>query len=326
MYTRLGLETLKTGEPLEVGVVRAPDADWLPRLAPFLGHKSPDYRAHILGALEGPLDALQTRFYVGQVDGRLVAQIMVVGDRGTGIVGHVYTLPEERRKGAAAHVMRRQMEDCRREGFHILTLGTGYDTHPYWIYHSFGFRGIAPDSGKMKWLAEPDAEAECLRPAPATVRDLRWDDWGYLDLLAFQPVAPGEELPRSLSLGLKGQGGLEGPFVSFQARRGPEVQAKALESETGATVGWAILAPDAHWFGDVWLLDLHTHPHFQHHITDLLAALALPQAPVAAYTSTPSGPKAAALHAAGFHAMETLPGWLQSPEGRHDVTVWMRRI
>ena len=38
--------------------------------------KNSDYRAHIQQALEGPLDDLQTRFYVGLVDGRIISQIM----------------------------------------------------------------------------------------------------------------------------------------------------------------------------------------------------------------------------------------------------------
>src|SRR5690348_4939393 len=100
MYTELATETLKSGERITVGVVRGPDAEWAGRVVPFLGHKNPDYRAHITRALEGPLDGLQTRFYVGCLDGEIISQVMIVGDRGAGILGHVFTRPEQRRKGA----------------------------------------------------------------------------------------------------------------------------------------------------------------------------------------------------------------------------------
>src|SRR5688500_1900224 len=109
MYTPLGSETLKTGERMEIGVVQGPDPEWLPRVVPFLGHKGPDTRVHIRRSLEEPLDALQTRYYVGCVDGEVISQIMVVGDRGAGILGHVYTDPDHRRKGACAAIMARQM-------------------------------------------------------------------------------------------------------------------------------------------------------------------------------------------------------------------------
>ncbi len=150
MYTKLGEGRLKTSEPIEVGVVESPDEEWLPRVVPFLAHKSGDYQAHTRRALEGPLDGLETRFYVGHVSGRILSQIQVVGARGAGIVGHVYTLPEERRKGACHAVMEHQMEDCRRARFRVLCLGTAFESPPYWIYHSFGFRSVGPGNGCMK--------------------------------------------------------------------------------------------------------------------------------------------------------------------------------
>lgn len=327
MYTPLGEEKLKNGETLEIGVVLGPDAEWQRRLVPFLGHKGPDYSAHIRRSLEAPLDALQTRFYVGRIGEELAAQIMIVGDRGAGILGHVFTRPEHRRKGACGQVMRHQMEDCRRQGFRALCLGTGYDSPPYWIYHSFGFRGLAEGTGRMKWTAEPGAEAELFRPAASSIRDVRWDDWGYFDLLAYEPVLPNEELPRCTALGLKGQDSVEGPFAAFQFRRErePRIQARALVSEHGATVGWAFLSPDLRWFRDAWLLDLHTHPNFASRLPELLASVELPHdAPVAAYTTTPQGPKAAALLGAGLRATALLPAWLSDSAERRDLQIWTR--
>jgi hypothetical protein len=325
LYTRLGEGLLTSGEWMEVGVVRGPDSEWLPRVAPFLGHKNADTRVHIQRSLEGPLDDLQTRYYVGCVDGRIISQVMIVGDRGVGILGHVYTLPEERKKGAYAAVMRHQMADCVREGFRALCLGTGFETPPYWIYHSFGFRSVAPDSGRMKWLASPDAERDLFRPAPVTLRNLQWDDWGWLELHAFQPVRGDEELPRCPTLNEKGQGNVEGPFVTFQLRREREpIQTQVLVSETGATVGWAFLSRDARWFGDAWLLNVYAHPNFTEHMPALLAALELPDEPVAAYATLPDGPRAAALAAAGLQRATVLPRWLRHGSERRDLGVWIK--
>ncbi|MGV3719731.1 MAG: GNAT family N-acetyltransferase, partial [Actinomycetota bacterium] len=205
MYIKLDEETLHSGERMEIGVVVGPDSDWLPRLTPFLGHKPDPYRDHIRRALEGPLDQLDTRFYVGVVDGRLISQIMVVGDRCVGIVGHVFTLPDERRQGACRAIMARQMDDARKLGYRALGLGTGFETPPYWIYHSFGFRGVAPGNGCMRWFASPEAERELYAPGETHTRDGRWSDWGHVHLLSLRPFQPGEELPRSLTLDIKTQ-------------------------------------------------------------------------------------------------------------------------
>ncbi len=290
MYMPLGEALLKSGERMQVGVVRGPDPDWKPALTAFLGHKGPVWRQHIAGALDGPLDSLETRFYVGQVDGKPIAQIMIVGSRGVGILGHVFTLPEQRQKGAARGLMHILMEDCRRQGFHILTLGTGFQSPAYWIYHGFGFRGVHSESGNMLWQAEPEAAARLFQRAPVSVRAVRWDDWGFFNYLAMLPVEVGEGAPRSALLGLQGQGSLEGPFIAFQIRREQEplLQAQTLVSETGASVGWGLLGP-SEGEGGAWRLDVHTHPHFTDYRSELMASLALPKAPVISNVSLEIG-------------------------------------
>src|SRR5205823_4899907 len=114
------------------------------------------------------------------------------------------------------------------------------------------------------------------------VRDARWDDWGFFGWLGLLPTAPDEELPRSRIMGLKNRGIMEGPFVRLLLKREqkPGVVIRVLQSEHGATVGWAILAPDPHWFSDTWMLDLHAHPAFVAHLPELLASLPWPGAPV----------------------------------------------
>jgi hypothetical protein len=327
MYERLGEAVLKTGERMEIGVVTAPDPEWRDRIVPYYSHKGESYHTHIRRAHEGPLDELETRFYLGHLDGRIITQVMIVGARGAGILGHVFTVPEERRKGAYQALMGAQVADMPRHGFRVLTLGTGFDSPPYWIYHSYGFRSLAPGMGQMKWCASESAEAELFRPGHSTVREARWDDWGCFGLLSSQAVGAGEELPRSRVMGLRGQGSVEGTFVRLMLTREkqPEMLVRALQSEHGATVGWAILSPSPQWLEDAWVVDLHTHPNFTGALPDLLAGLPWPDAPVAAPLTEPSGPKAAALEAAGFSRAVRLPVWFRAPDGtRRDVTLWTR--
>ncbi len=328
MYHALGEKRLKNGERLAVGVVECPDADWAGRVVPFLGHKRAETREQIRRGLEGPLDGLETRYYVGCLDGELVTEVMIVSARGTGILGHVYTLPDHRRKGAYSALMAHQMADVERIGVRVLTLSTGFEGAPYWIYHSFGFRRIAPRYGHMVWRRRPEDESELFSPGEVTVRPARWDDWPWFDLLGMQPVGPDECLPRAALLELRSCGSLEGAFTAFQLERErePARQAVVLESERGATVGFAVCAPDARWFGDAWVADLYLHPVFRYHANRLLAALKWPAGPCIAYRA-PGGDRFtedAAWSAAGFAKLATLPAWLAVGDGRRDLELWVR--
>ena len=340
MYTHLGSVTLKTGEQLELGCVGCPDPSWGAQIMPLLGHKSRETRDHFEAAFSGPLDNLDTRFYIGTIGGIAVTNVMIVGAHrppgGVGILGHVYTRPEHRQKGAYGALMEAQMGHMRQsakdgaDGYRVLTLGTGFETHPYWIYHRFGFRSIDGTSGKMKWLADAKAEPAMLhpsRPGTATVRPLRWDDWAPLDLLASQPVASDEELPRSFTFELRGQGSVEGPFQTLQRnlKRKAPITALVLESEHGATVGYAILQPDRVAFGDGRALDLYVHPSHQADAPRLLDALPWPKTGrVAAYSTPPDGYRAAALRGAGFTVVTELPHWLARNNERIPLRVYAR--
>src|SRR5689334_12172317 len=137
MYEKLGEQTLKTGETLEIGLVTAPDDAHMAGVQDLLGHKGGEWNEHIHAALAGDTDALETRFYLGLLEGRPAANIMTVERHGVGILGHVFTRPEERRKGICQAVMARQMDHFRARDGHVLLLGTGFESPPYWIYHSF---------------------------------------------------------------------------------------------------------------------------------------------------------------------------------------------
>ena len=91
MKTTIDTEILKSGEALEIAHVIPPDAENGGQIRPFLGHKPANYLAHIDAAFEGKCDGLETRFYVGLLDGEMVGNIMTVETGGIGILGHVHT-------------------------------------------------------------------------------------------------------------------------------------------------------------------------------------------------------------------------------------------
>lgn len=323
MYRRLGSSSLKSGEPLEVGVVIAPDEEFAGRLKQLLSHKPPQFLWHIEQSLAQPLDMLETRFYVGMLGETIIANVMTVEHAGVGILGHVFTVPEHRRKGACTAVMKHLMDDFKRRGGNALTLGTGYDSPPYWIYHSFGFRSVEEGSGTMKFLTHADVEERYFAPRPALITEAKWHHWGPMNLLCVNPA--GDYL-RAYGVGLFGLSNFEGGFLSLLHRkvvRNEPIQWSVIETDDGAVVGFAILQPDARWRNCVWLLDFFVHPNFTHYAAELLTALKLPDAKVQCYTQT-GGIKSMILGRLGFTPEATLARQLYIDNRWLDVTIWRR--
>src|SRR5207247_962260 len=79
--------TLRTGESLTIACVIAPDDTREAQIRPFLAHKPPHYREHIEAAFRGQCDSLETRFYLGLLDGEMVGTMMKVETGGVGIFG-----------------------------------------------------------------------------------------------------------------------------------------------------------------------------------------------------------------------------------------------
>ena len=160
------------------------------------------------------LDDLETRFYVGKVDGEIIANIMIVEHGHIGILGHVFTTPTQRRKGACKAVMGFQMEDFRQRDGEALYLGTGYNSHPYYIYNSFGFESVFPGSGFMKYRTVEDFDDRYFAGSPVHAKDVVWNDWAKMTALT--GIVEGDYL-RSIAFGIYGPANFEGGFLGIQA-------------------------------------------------------------------------------------------------------------
>ncbi|RKU15157.1 hypothetical protein C6500_20905 [Candidatus Poribacteria bacterium] len=300
MYDKLGKVILKTEERMEVGVITAPDVPHAEEIKQFLGHKPGNYKWHIERCVTEVLDMLETRFYVGKLDGDVISNIMTVEYEGVGILGHVFTLPQQRRKGAAKGVMAYQMEDFRQRTGTALYLGTGYNSHPYYIYHSFGFESVFPESGFMKYHVNEDFEARYFAPTPAHPKPVEWHDWPKVTALS---SIVGWDTLRSLKWGVYGPTNLEGGFLSFKYDLETEDiynDAKLLIASSGAIVGWATVGRDARWQPATAVLDLFFHPNFADDVPALLSAVAFPDSKVQCYVDNGAEKKAEVLATAGF--------------------------
>ena len=106
MYEKLDDVTLKTGEKVELGVVMGPDLEWADRIdADLLAHKGGVWQWGNEKVLRESLE-MEAYFYILHRDGTPFANVMNIEYKGVGILGHVYTRPEERQQGACAAIFR----------------------------------------------------------------------------------------------------------------------------------------------------------------------------------------------------------------------------
>jgi GNAT superfamily N-acetyltransferase len=306
----LGIEKVKTGETLTIECVTAPDRERADAIRPLLGHKGPHYGFHIESALAGRCDGLETRWYVGAIDGELVCNIQTVERIGAGILGHVYTRPEHRLKGVAKAVMALQMQDFRARQGKVLLLGTGYQSAPYWMYHGFGFRDLAhAKPGKMRYAA-PGAEDFEQRLFAEPAHEVTAAGWRHWPLVALLASVPGAGYLRSVTMGVWGVTVAEGEFCSYfvQNIENQDARSFVLESAAGAVLAIATLLPDGRWKGDVRILDLFGHPSVDpDDLRRLMSALPISERRTQCYCDPDDAPKILALEGAGFRRTAILP-------------------
>ncbi len=324
MYTPLAARKLRTGEILEIGAVLAPDEDYAPLVRPILAHKSGNEQWHLDEVFAGRTGPLETRFYLGQLNRQPVCNVMVSEYDGIGIVSHVYTRPEHRRKGMARRVMAEQMTDFSARSGRFLTLSTGYGTHPYHLYYSFGFRSVVPESGHMKYTGHATVEADHFRESGARVVPGDWRNWPSLNVLCAQAGPPSV---RNVGLGHIGPRMFEGAYLGLMklAQEDPDYQVRLLVTERGAVAGYATLVPDTRWRGAACLLDLTAHCAFTAYLKPLLDSLTLPDGrKILCHVESGDAPKTAAMQDAGFVHEATLRKQCKAAGRMTDIACYAR--
>ena len=325
--------TLKNGEAVDFTIVRAPDAEWAPRLMKLLGHKGEIWNWQNEQMLADPA-GLDFHYYVLHRKGEGLSNVATGEFKGVGSFGHVYTTPEDRRKGACAVIMERQMAHFLERGGRYLTLGTGFETTPYQIYKKFGFEGLEDQNGHMIYCrGSRDAfMEEYFAPCRAVIEPIQWKHWPGATVL-FLSDAPG--VIRMSPERVFGRVSTEGPLLKVlrdrEAKFGGFMRGHALVNpDTGAVLGVAVWGWDKLWTGTL-ILDVFCHPRFWDRAPELLKALQLVPEDKrhVAYSDAQCPQKREALEAVGFKAVTTLPQWQRinwAKEDRVDVTLLERRV
>lgn len=324
--------TLKNGETVDFSILRAPDPVWAPRMMKLLGHKGEIWNwqnEQMLNQDHG----LDFHYYFLHRDGTGFSNVATGEYKGVGSFGHVWTAPEDRRKGACAVIMEHQMAHFRERGGRYLTLGTGFETTPYQIYKKFGFVGVEASNGHMTYCEGPvDAfMEEYFAPCEAVIEPVSWKHWPGATVL-FLGDFPG--VIRMAPERVFGRVSTEGPLIHVIRDRIGKANGitrghALVNPKTGAVLGVAVWNWDKLWTGTL-VLDVYCHPRFWHRAPDLLKALQLADDKRhLAYADAHCPQKREALEAAGFKVVTQLPNWQRinwASDARVDVTLLQRLV
>jgi len=310
MQHDLGTVVLKSGERVEAAAIAAPDAAWAERLKAFLAHKGEPWNWGNAEILTRPT-GIEAFFYVLHRNGAPFSNIMTLEANGVGLLGHVFTCPEDRRKGACNKLMGLQMAHFRARGGRALFLGTGFQSPAYYIYAGHGFQGIEDRSGCMQYYVggREQFEASWFARAAAEIEPLAMAHWPILAPLfagAFQGRV------RCARLGIIGRSSGEGQILKalYEDRlpmEGREPRARILRSrQSGAPVAFATYGSHPVWT-ELRLVDVFCHPDFWDQAGDLLASQpAPPSGHFIAYADVGWTDKDRVLRRAGFRQTTVL--------------------
>ena len=147
-------------------VYQAPLPDDLPpRLIHLLGHKGEPWLADIEARAYGDgLDLAAVAFCEGEPVAHC-ALLSSIRCACIGLIGHVYTMEEHRRRGLAASLMAAVLERFDEWGGRWLTLGTGSDVAAH-LYEKLGFRTVnAAEEGGGRIMLRGAEQGDALDAA-----------------------------------------------------------------------------------------------------------------------------------------------------------------
>jgi len=296
MWSTIGEAQLKTKEIMEIYMVKAPDGYYRHSITSFLGLNKGIWLWHLNLAFRGELDELEFRFYLGQIKGRIISNVSTWEYGSIGIVGHLFTAEEHRRKGACTVLMKTQIQDFLKRGGKIL-IG-GFKETSYSIAKNLGFKSIVKDSEVMRCDLFPNFEKVYFHTDKTWCREPMWKDWPGVSLLF--TVREGWYL-RSMKHKIFGPFDYEDYFLEDMREQLKGIcMSKVLVTQKDSIVGYVTLTLRHHLNNSFWLLDFFIHPSNVSHAHTLLEAINWPKGKIRCYVEGDNREKQDVLLTRGF--------------------------
>lgn len=278
-------------------------------IEPFLAHKSKPWRGQNRTMLRTDTAPLRSSYYLGFIENEPVANISTFLYSEVGILGHVFTKSDHRRKGIARSLMEAVLIHFASTGGKALYLGTGFGTSAYRIYHEHGFRSIAPESGEMAYYVDTDEasfeDRYYRRGRLVSVRAFDWRDWAAFTALTMQSNG---SFVRLVHFSMYGRHSMESVFLSLMkiSEEKDWTKVRSLETEDGVVAGMAFTLPDQRFPG-IAHADAFLHPAYEANAEELVRSATDVDAPIQAYIPANDEARIAAYEKAGFSRDGRMP-------------------
>jgi len=302
MWSKISEVPLKTNDIMEIHVVKAPDDHYKNSIMSFLVHNKGIWLWHLNLAVQGELDELESRFYLGLLKSRIISNVSTWEYGSIGIIGHLFTAKDHRKKGACTALIKTQIEDFRKRGGQILIGGFKESSYP--IVKNLGFTSIINNSEVMRYNLYLDYEKEYFQAKRVFCRDAMWKDWPSVSLLF---TAKEGWRVRSMRHKIFGPFDYEDYFLEDMSERLKSLcMSKVLVTEEGSIVGYATLALKHRLSESFWLLDFFIHPASVSYADAMLEAMYWPKGKIRCYVEAECRDKHDMLLARGFQEKRIL--------------------
>ena len=296
MWKRLGETVLTTGDMMEIFMVRPPDERFERGIRSFLSLYKRIWAWHLDLSLEGELDKLDTRYYLGFLNCKLISNVSTWEYGPLGIIGHLFTAENHRNKGACTTLMKTVVSDFLNRGGK--TLIGGFKPASHALVEKLGFQSIMNHSEVMRHDSMLNFEERYFQTGKTFCRDSMWKDWPGISFLF--TVKLGWNL-RSAKHKILGPYDYEDHFLEDMWQRTRDSCAsKVLTTEKEHILGYATLTFTHRSKSDVWLLDFFVHPVATSHVDTLLSAFDWPRGKIECYVEADCAEKRRALWAQNF--------------------------
>ncbi len=263
-------------------MVKTPDRRYERSIVSFLSCINALWRWHLNLAIRGELDDLEARFYLGLLKQRIISNVATWEHGSIGMVAHLFTARNHRRKGACTALMKAQIQDFRSRGGKVLIGGFRPASYP--IARSLGFRSITDNSEVMRCDLHSSFDREYFQAKKVFCRDSMWEDWPGISLLF--GVKKGWCL-RSIKHKVYGAFDYEDYFLEDMKERLMGLCiSKVLITEKESIVGYATLTSKYRGKGSFCLLDFFIHPAVASFTDTMLDAIDFPSGKVRCYVES----------------------------------------
>jgi GNAT superfamily N-acetyltransferase len=328
MMKVLSSEILSDGRRIEVLRIQEPDEVFRDKLVSLLGHKGEPWVWQMQEGLSGRTGGLENIYYAGRFEDRLIGNITIWRNVDIGCLAHVFTVPEMRKLGVARILLGAALDDFKGAGGRALVLTTGFESMPWRLYASFGFKGSRPEDsygGMVKFFADTNWGNLFRGPAQKVSRA----EWRHFIGTQFLTGSPGPEVVRSLVFPVLGAEFVEGQYISFMRRRqhGEPVEARVLEGPGACVLGCALVGPHPHWgsLARRKALDVFCHPLGREKAGELVkAAMDGSTGPLECHVDGEGGWKVDLLKKMGFRE-HRIPCVFKNDQPRGDLAVMVGR-